>query len=422
MYLIQKLARVGAKTNNITGFHYLNRGIGYKENSLKNVPFEQIPGASRIYLIGSETNTDNAVASFMINNTRFLNNIPVTLVTDMQKSAQEHKVDEVIRIKSYYHFIKAVNYYLVANNFHNQMFLDGNCEGFEAYKEELMKENFVDLVEKAGVPYMDLVVEFAKNYNNEMNAIVVFSETILSSNSCQSLFNLALITGKLGKTSSGLISLKEKNNAQGLFDMGVCMKLGVGGESIDNTRLISKMKQVWKVNELPSHISDSIYDWLEKGKLKNLFIFGEDPLGTTDHKVQVAGWLSISQFKVVQDYFMTETAKLADLILPASLPVESGGSFTNTQRVLQEFDPEFEPKVEKLSWHQLKDLLEHYGTEEKDHVKDILAEALSLLPAKKEDAKFVFAYNKEDNLTKMFRAGCDFVQDRFEREFDELVN
>jgi formate dehydrogenase major subunit len=421
MYLLQKLARKGAKTNNITSFHYLNRGIGYKNNVNDNVPLEQLNGASRVYLFGSEINEEHAIAGFMIQNNQVMRHIPVTLVTEREKSSMEHKVNDTIRIKSYYYFIKAVNYYLVANNFYNQMYLDGNCEGFEEYKEALLKENFVELIEKAGAPYMDLVVEFAKNYNNEMNAIIVFSENHISSNTSQELFNLAMITGKLGKTSNGLISLKEKNNSQGLFDMGVCMKLGVGGEAIDNTRLISKMKQVWEVNELPSTITESIFDWLEEGKLKNLFIFGEDPLGTTGHKVQLAGWLSIAQFKVVQDYFLTETAKLADLVLPASLPIESGGSFTNTQKVLQEFEPVFDSKVERNGWEQLKDLLEGFGSKEKENVKEVLMEALSLLPAKDDKEKKALIYTGNDNPEKMFRSGCDHIQHRFEQYIENLL-
>ena len=68
MYLIQKLARTGAKTNNVTSFHYLNRGDGYIFDSAANVPFDQIAGASKIYLVGSEINRDNAVAGFLISN------------------------------------------------------------------------------------------------------------------------------------------------------------------------------------------------------------------------------------------------------------------------------------------------------------------------------------------------------------------
>jgi predicted molibdopterin-dependent oxidoreductase YjgC len=265
---------------------------------------------------------------------------------------------------------------------------------------------------------MDQVIEFAKNYNNEMNAIIIFSEKEISANASLGLFNLAMITGKLGKTSSGLIALKEKNNSQGLHDMGLCMTYGVGGVPVNDPDYIEKLKKVWKVKEIPSAIHTDIYDRLEAGKLKNLFIFGEDPLGTTRHKVQVAGWLSISDFVMVQDYFMTETAKHADLIMPAGFPVESGGSFTNTQKMIQVFSPEFKSKIEKSGVQQLADLLNKLGCKQVDDVDEVLKEALSLLPQKTENPKHVFANTLEDNHNRLYDYGCDAIVKYFDDEFE----
>ncbi|MEZ5198941.1 MAG: FAD-dependent oxidoreductase [Bacteroidales bacterium] len=210
LYLIQKLARGGAKTNNVTSFHYLNRGNGYIMDSDSNVPFDQLTGASKIYLVGSEINMDNAVAGFMVNVAQKKYNIPLELVTTHLDSPMQHKADSVIPIKSYYHFIKAVNYYLVANGFENGLFIKDNCKGYKEYKETLLKENFVELVEKSGVQFMDKIIEFAKEYNKEMNAIIVYSEKEVCSQAALELKNLAMVTGKLGKTANGLLSLKEK--------------------------------------------------------------------------------------------------------------------------------------------------------------------------------------------------------------------
>ncbi len=412
LYLVQKLARAGAKTNNISSFHYLKRGKGYVYNSESNVPFDQIPGASKIYLIGSEINSDNAVVGFMINDARYKKNIPLELVTVHEKSSMKHKADKVLNIKSYYHFIKAVNYYLVANSFQNQLFIDDNCQGFKTYKKALLKENFVDLIDKSGVLYMDEVIEFAKEFNKQMNSIIVFSEKELSANACRELFNLALITGKLGKTSSGLISLKEKNNSEGLFNMGIHPGFGVGSVPINDKLLIERMKKKWKLDKLPKNTSDSLFSLLETGKFKNIFIFGEDPLGCAVNRVQVAGWLSVTDFVVVQDYFMTETARHADLILPASLPLEIGGSFTNTQKVIQEFEPVFESEINKTSLQQLVDLLKIFGFRQKKEANKILHEAFSLLGLKQKSG-FSFHYTEQDNSNRLFNYGCDYIVKRF---------
>jgi len=421
LYLVQKLARLGVKTNNVTSFHYLNRGKGYIYDVAYNVPFEQLNAASKIYLIGSEINMDNAVLGFNINNIQKKHGVPVELVTNQDESPMAHKADHITKIKSYYHFIKAVNYYLIANGFENQLFIRDNCKEFESYKKQILEENFVELVEKSGVQYMDTIIEFAKEYNREMNAIIVFSEKEICSNAVYEFFNLAMITGKLGKTSNGLISLKEKNNSQGIFDMGICPKLGIGGQSIRDKELVKAMKKVWHTNKLPGSVNESQFDLLENGKIENVFIFGEDPLGCAENKVKVAGWLAIAEFVVVQDYFMTDTAQTANLILPASFPTESGGSFTNSQQVIQEFEPVFESKVERQSYQQLLDLLGHYKSNGFESVKEIMEEAISLLPTSYENRKHHFHYTSEGTYCRTFDYGCDTINKRFYEEFHKAL-
>jgi len=418
MFLIQKLARAGVKTNNVTSFHYLNRGHGYVGNALANVPFEQLKDASKIYLIGAEVNRDNAVLGYMINNALVKHQVPVEMLTNMDQSPMEHKVEKTLKLKSYYHFVKAVNYYLVANNFHNGLFIGDHCEGFAAYKEDLMKENFVDLVEKSGVAFMDSVIEFAKAYNNEMNAVIIFSEKEICSNTCAELFNLAMITGKLGKTANGLMSIKEKNNAQGIFDMGICPTLGVGAVDIKDKDLQARLKKLWKIKSLPEEVNVSQFDRLEKGKLKNLFIFGEDPLGCTEDKVKVAGWLTIAEFVVVMDYFHTDTANQADLVLPASYPYESGGTFTNTQKAIQTFGKDFEAASGLTTLEQLAALMKHFEIKQKGDADAVMAEIVKLLPSGDTDQKYKFRETSEVNDCRMFNHGCDYIVKQFDEEFE----
>ena len=236
------------------------------------------------------------------------------------------------------------------------------------------------------------------------------------------LSHLAMITGKLGKTGSGLISLKEKNNSQGLLDMGICRNHGVGGVLLKDEDSRQKIQKAWKMQEFPEINPTNIYTGLEEGYLKNLFIFGEDPLGCAGHKVQTAGWLSIANFIVVQDYFMTETAQHAHLILPASFPVESGGSFTNTQKVIQGFEAHFKPVVERTGLQQLADLLIAQGIKQSDDHHEVLAEIMSLLPAANEPVQYHFALMGDDNPGRMYDHGCDYIVKRFDEEFERAFD
>jgi formate dehydrogenase major subunit len=422
MYLIQKLARAGVQTNNVTSFHYLNRGEGYVFDAEQNVPFDQLNGASRIYLLGAELNQDNGVAGFMVNNVSNKSGVPVELITLHEESSMAHKVDRVMKVKSYYHFIKAVNYYLVSNGFQNGLFIDDHCEGYEAYKTEILKENFMDLINESGVEIMDRVIEFAKSFNNEMNAVIIGSEKELCAAAAFELKNLMMITGKLGKTSNGLIMLKEKNNSQGLFDMGICPKLGVGAKPLDNAGILTNLKKAWGVNKLPETINESQYDAFENGLLKNVFIFGEDPLGCATNKVKVSGWLSVTDFVVVQDYFMTATAEQADLIMPASMPFETGGSFTNTQKMVQPFEKVLKPRVSKTNLDQLNELMKVFGLKQFKEPGDVMAEIVSLLPTEEGKPRLRFKYTHGRNCNRMFDYGCDMVVKRFEEQFNALIS
>jgi formate dehydrogenase major subunit len=419
MYLIQKLARAAVQTNNVGSFHYLGRGEGYRCASEFNVPLDSICEASKIYIIGTEINKDHAVVGFLAQNARYRKKTPVSMVTVKKETSMEHKVDEVVRIKSYYYFIKAVNHYILAHGLENALFLRDRAEGFETYIASLLAEKFTDLVRKAGFVKADFIGKFAEEYNQQMNAVILFSEKEISSAACTELFNLAIITGKLGKTANGLVSLKEKNNSQGLFDMGIQPEFGPGNVPMNDPELIGKLKAKWNVPEIPDSFND-LLGLLKKKKIRNMFIFGEDPLGC-----QVNGdatkWLDSAEFLVVQDYFMTPTAAAADLILPASFPAETGGSFANTQKVIQEFEPVLKQKPEKNSIEQLSELLRLFGIDGLSFPKYVLMEFVTLLPENTNHSLIKLITTQKDDSARMFNFGCDPVVRMFEETFENTL-
>lgn len=424
-YAIQKLARTGAKTNNIGSFHYLGRGMGYRNISEANVPFDQIGDASKIFIIGSETNEDNPVAGFMINAARNQKAVPVELITIYEDSSMLRNADNVSLIESVYDFLKAVNYYYLANNKQNQLFIDDNCENFDQYKEQLLAEDFDELVLNSGIADEEMLIDFAEDFYAQQNAILVFSEREMSANECIEACNLALITGKLGKTASGIISLKEKNNAHGLIDMGCFEEIITGNQDFDKPEIRKSSAKIWNVDELPEKDNERLIYKMETAQIENLFIFGEDPIGCAGDREQVEPVFDMPEFMVVQDYFMTETAKNADLILPASFHFEIGGSFTNTLKNILTFDKieHFNPvKPRKNSLEQLKMLHIELDSEISQHPDEIFAEAASLFPKDKEkNKKFAFIYTDSDNYTRIFEHGCDIVEKRFQDEFEKTV-
>ncbi|MFC2128984.1 molybdopterin-dependent oxidoreductase [Bacteroidota bacterium] len=419
MYLIQKIAREAIGTNNVNNFHYIGRGREYAGDPANNVPLSKLDGASKIYILGSEINKDNAVAGFLVNNTIKSNNTPVKLITNKKVSSLNDKILSKIKVDSYFHFLKAVSHYLLSKGLENAMFIHDRVRNFEEYKINLLKENYTELMQKSGITKPGIIKSFAENYNKEQNAVIIYSEKELTADECQEVINLALITGKHGKTSNGVLCLKEKNNSQGLFDMGMFPDRAIGNQTI-NQSFLEKTARNPKIKNFPENISNNITDNLEKNDLRNIFIFGEDPAGCAIDKKKINKWLNDCDFLVVQDYFLTDTAMEAELVLPASFPGETGGSYTNTQKIIQEFEKAVSPATELSNIEQLLEILSLFKLNGFSSIDDIKWEIISLLPKNPDNKKYLLKYTATNNTNRYFNNGCDNLVKRFEERSEKL--
>lgn len=114
---------------------------------------------------------------------------------------------------------------------------------------------------------------------------------------------------------------------------------------------------------------------------------------------------------------MTDTAREANMILPASLPFESGGTYTNTQRIIQKFEKMMTPKVELISCEQLIRLLEKFKQKGLDDVIDVMMEAITMLPQIPEEYTYAFKVTENDDQNRLFGFGCDYIVKYFEEGF-----
>ncbi|MFO8067118.1 MAG: molybdopterin-dependent oxidoreductase [Bacteroidales bacterium] len=417
IYLIQKLARAGVKTNNISSFHYLEHGEGYVNNSIFNVPLEQVKEANHIFLLGSEINTENGVLGFAISNNRFVKKKAVTLITENKESKMTHKVDNFITIKSYYHFIKAAIHYLLSNGLENKIYIKDHCNDFEKYKKEILNESFEDHIAKAGCT-KEIIKSFANDYNKDHKAVIIFAEKNLSSDACSELHNLSLITGKRGKTATGILGLKEKNNSQGLIDMGALPEL-LPGAVKNNPENLKILEKSWKT-KLSSHSNKGLKEDLFSGKLKNAFIFGEDPIGCSSKAAKIKTILEGTEFMVVQELFLSDTAKIADLVLPASLNIEIGGTYSNTCKHVSQFEKSFNNQ-QSDSYIQLLELLKLLGVDNTTEIhSEIMLESTRIIKEMKDSEKneICLINTSGDNNNKLFNHGCDYLVKRFDEEFN----
>lgn len=411
IYMLQKLARAGVKTNNVGSFADFGKSDYFNGISEMNVPFSQIDGTETVYILGDDIYNSHPVVGYMIHNTHHINKTNIELITLENSFGLDNKYEQKTEVKSYYHFFKAVSHYILTNGEENMLFINGRVNGYEDFKIDTLKLDYAELVTKSGVSEK-AISQFAKQYLNEQRNIIVFAEKNIDGETAQEIKNLALITGKLGKTSCGIIALKEKNNSHGIIDMGAKSNISVGGAKVENS--ISKMQNVWNVSDLNSTVHN-VETLLEAGIVKNAFIFGEDPIGCAVDVDEVKEQFSKMSFVMVQDYFMTETAKQADLILPSSTPLESGGTFTNTQKYIQQFDKKFSSKVEKLNLDQLFDMAMLFGVNGLHDAGDVNLEIVKFLNSGEKELELVST--DESSESSKFKYSCDIIEKIFDEEF-----
>ncbi len=152
-----------------------------------------------------------------------------------------------------------------------------------------------------------------------------------------SLSNLAMVTGKLGRPGCGVNPIRGQNNVQGACDMGAMPTDFTGYQKVNNPAVIEKFEKAWgvRLNPNPGIKATDCFPAMLEGKIKGLFIFGEDPMRTDPNTHHVKAALQSLDFLVVDELFLTETAKLADVVLPGCSYAEKEGTFTNTERRVQ---------------------------------------------------------------------------------------
>jgi formate dehydrogenase major subunit len=374
-YLIKKLANNVINTTNIDSFHYLNRGNGYIDASENALPFNDLALSDSFYIFGTNLFNSHQPVGFRIFNNIFRHAASLTFVSVNEDKPMERKASVNIKVNSYYSFVKAVNKYIVVNNLANNIFIDSRCDGYNEYFEDLISSDFDYLVRNSGAS-RDSIVSFAERFSNSQRPAVVFAEEDIDSPSASEIRNLCLLTGKTGKTGSGIVCLKECSNSQGLIDQAIR--------------------------------SENVFELLNAGKIKNLLIFAEDPLGCAIDMKDVKKLLSSAGFIAVQDFYLTETAMQADIILPATFIFETGGSFTNTQKAINLTDNGIKCPVELGGCAQIASLIGEIGHNQTCNPEEIRDEFLSRLPCTREKLTFTVT-SVSAGEQKLFHYGCSSV-------------
>jgi formate dehydrogenase alpha subunit len=220
-------------------------------------------------------------------------------------------------------------------------FIASMTEGFDDEFRKNIEEFTPEAASKiTGVP-ADTIVRAARMYGSSDRAGIYYTMGITQhahgTENVFSIANLALMTGNLGKEAAGVNPLRGQNNVQGATDMGCIPNMYPGYQRVSIPAIREKFEALWKakLSDKEGMTATAMLPAAEKGIIKALYIMGENPVISDPDVAHTTKALKALDFLVVQDIFMTETAELAHVVLPASSFAEKVGTFTNTERRVQ---------------------------------------------------------------------------------------
>lgn len=314
LYLIQRLARTGLRTNVIGSFDYYRRGTVFFIDKNDIVPFAELFGAGKFYtLLNPEAHAISQKTALEI-----LQACPNTPRYDFNTPGH-------LNIRNFGDFFRSLNQYLIRNDLAKGIYIQGLGKNYETYKKRILEEDTTRLLASNQLTEED-VRNFAEQLLRDEAPVFIFWERFLDERGIIELENLCMLLDIQAKPSSGFLCLKAELNSQGLFDMGLFPDICVGGVPFDeeNRQLMQELcgqPACTEPMDIPAHIAARDFD--------QCFLFNATGTEVPQEVCDVAKNCSWS---VLQTAFFEDGPCDYDLILPASLPEECDGTFTDSAR------------------------------------------------------------------------------------------
>lgn len=391
-YLFQKFIRAVIGTNNVDHCARLchsssvaglatTLGSGAMTNGIADVK-----NADVIFVIGSNTTEAHPVMGAFIRQAKKAGK--KLIVEDPREIPLAKDADIFLKINpgTSIALTNAMINIILQEGLEDKEYIENNTEGFEELKKVVEKYTPEYAAEICGVNPED-IRKAAILYGSSKKSYIVYSmgitQHINGTDHVMSLSNLALVTGNFGREGTGVNPLRGQNNVQGACDMGALPNSFTGYQSVTSPKNVEKFEKAWEV-KLSDKVGYALTEAIpaaEKGDVKLLYIMGENPMVSDPDSNHVRKALE-KTFLIVQDIFLSETAELADIVLPAASFAEKNGTFTNTERRVQRIRKAINsPGEAREDWIILTEMMNRLGYRcHYDCAEDIFNEMRKITP------------------------------------------
>ncbi|NOR34050.1 MAG: formate dehydrogenase subunit alpha [Bacteroidales bacterium] len=393
-YLMQKFIRAVIGTNNIDGCARVCHsptalgmqttfGTGAATNSI-----DDLKDTNCILVIGANPTTAHPVTGAKLKQFAMKSG-HVSIVIDPRRTemARYATYHLALRPGTNVAVLNMMFYYIISEGLEDKKFIEERTEGFEAFRREILNID-MDRMEKVSGVDRHLVREAAMAYASAPNAMsfhgLGVTEHSQGTFTVIQIADLALLTGNIGRRGVGVNPLRGQNNVQGGADMGVQPHQGAGYLDITDDEINRKYTQFYGV-DIPKSIGYKIpemFDAALEGRLKAIWIVGEDVVQTDPNSQKVIKALEAIDLVVVQELFMSETAKYADVVLPGASFLEKSGTFTNGERRVQAVRQAVMPiKGARADGQIIVDIMNKMGYDQPDYTAEsVLKEISQIVP------------------------------------------
>jgi formate dehydrogenase alpha subunit len=307
-------------------------GSGAMTNSLP-----ELADAKCIFIIGSNTTENHPIAAKWIMRGREKG--AKIIVVDPRATQMAFLADIAVqhRLGTDVALINGLMHIILKEGWHDKAYVDERTEGFEALAAKLEDYPPDKVAEITGVDAATLrqmAEMFAKNKPASIVYCMGITQHTTGVDNVKDLANLAMLTGNVGVASGGVNPLRGQNNVQGACDMGGLPNVFTGYQPVADEAANKKFSEAWgrPLSNKPGLTILDMFTAIEAGKIKALYIVGENPLVTDPDLRHVEAALKHLDVFIVQDIFLTQTAKNATIVLPGTSFAEKDGTFSNTER------------------------------------------------------------------------------------------
>jgi formate dehydrogenase alpha subunit len=265
-------------------------------------------------------------------------------------------------------WINGMMHVIIKENLYDEKYVQSRTMGLDDLKKTVEKYTPAYVEEISGVPREQLIAA-ARLYASAPAASILYAmgitQHISGTDNVKSLANLAMLCGNVGVPGGGVNPLRGQNNVQGACDMGGLPNVYTGYQKVADLANQSRMQAAWGVKSLPQTPGLAVTEMMnaaKEGKIRALYIIGENPLVSDPDLNHVEKCMENLDFLVVQDIFLNETGRMADVVLPSSAFAEKDGTFTNTERKVQRVRKALDPPGEaREDWRILCDVSTRLG-------------------------------------------------------------